>query len=236
MYFLRHLRRFKGLYTKSELDQCLFVYIFSTMRSGSTLLKSLLQENLEHKYYPEIDYYQGGDKLLASYEIHKYVHADEVVLKKPSSFNTYKYYPSFHDFGTAKFLILFRNPNSIFLSIKKMLSELGRDVEDEYINEYILTTFENLWQFYRENNGSKIVFYEELVNEPIVVLTDIFGFLDRKLKPLKVTYDGSLNHAYGRDDPSIKFNSGVVHNSNYEGHILVSKKIMDLYEFIIRHR
>lgn len=207
------------------------IYVLSTMRSGSSLFKSLLQTNLGIPYHKEINLYNRGNRYLSYDTLQRCVHQGIVVAKKPSSFSDFEQYPLLHSFGKEKHLILLRHPNEIYHSVNKMRQEVNRPLESEVIIRYIRKTHENLLHFYTQNSASsKIVFYEDIVQQPEKCLKEILIFLGKEQHTIKTNYPQNLNQAgWGYDDPSEKFNAGRIIKDKKSLPILVPNDLLDYY-------
>lgn len=208
----KKLKGLRGLW-KYKFDQPFqIVYVLSCMRSGSSLLKSLLQSNLELDYHKEINVYNNGDRFYTYGVLADNQTNGWVIAKKPSSFRDFNSYPNLHLFGREKFIVLFRDPNEIFHSVRNMREDVNKPLSDEAIIDYIQKTTQNLIEFVDANvDQTFVTYYDNLVNNPELELKRIMEFLGNGSDSVKTTYAKELNReGWGFDDPSEKFNSGKI--------------------------
>jgi len=210
------------------------VYIFSTMRSGSTLLKSLLLENMDIPYYKEINVYNQGDKNLSYFKIFQKRNKGYVIAKKPASLKDFQTYPVVHPFRNSMYILLFRHPDEIFQSIQNMMSDLGRNEPAQKIDNYIHTTFKNMLNFHQNPQyNSRIVFYQDIVDKPEVVLGNLLQFINYAYESIHTEYQKNLNaKGWGEDDISEQFNSGKIIKKNTSPKRQVAEELLQLYKDI----
>lgn len=160
------------------------VFIVSTMRSGSTLLKSLLATAPDISHLPETDFskYRGNRswrlKTLSSDPI--------IVIKKPASFED-ENYPHLPQLPRTKTIILIRDAYESVRSLKKMVDEVypalgGQWGLQELLENYWLPITASLTKETERLTPDQILIrYEDLIQAPIPTTDkakELFG--DRK--------------------------------------------------------
>lgn len=152
------------------------VFILSTMRSGSTLLKSLLAVPEETSHLPEVHFHKY--KWLQQFRLKALSEKSIIVLKKPSWVGE-KNYPTLPDFLDSKKIILIRHPYETIVSIRKMKKDIDPqnklDWDDTTLLAYWNETYENLLK--SATSTDLIIRYEELVENPIDVTSELFEFI-----------------------------------------------------------
>lgn len=210
------------------------VYIFSTMRSGSTLLKSLLLENMNIPYYQEISVYNRGDKNLSYFNMFQKRNKGYVVAKQPAYFRNFQTYPNLHHFRDSLCILLFRHPDEIFQSLQNMMSDIGKNRPDSEYENYIHITFKNMLELHQNPQyQSQIVFYDNLTEKPKITLSNLLGFMNYSYENIHTEYQKNLNSGgWGRDDISEKFNSGKIIRKNTQPQPYVTGELLQLYKDI----
>lgn len=154
-----------------------FVFILSTMRSGSTLLKSLLAVPEQTSHLPEVHFHKY--KFLASWRLKALSEKPIIVLKKPSWVNE-SMYPNLPPVRPYKSIILIRHPYETILSIEKMQKELKNKDNSQWsrkeLLDYWCRTYEQLTS--KDHANALMVRYESLTQNPISETERIFQFLD----------------------------------------------------------
>ena len=98
------------------------VFIVSTMRSGSTLLKSLLATAPDISHLPETDFSKYHGK--RSWRLKTLSSDPIIVVKKPASFDD-ENYPQLPQLPRTKTIILIRDAYESVRSLKKMVDEVS---------------------------------------------------------------------------------------------------------------
>lgn len=114
------------------------VFLVCTMRSGSTLLKSLLATAPDISHLPEVDFnnYHGN----RSWRL-KTLSSDPIILiKKPASFEE-ENYPQLPQLRRSKSIILVRDAYETVRSLKKMVDQVHPHLSkrwgyQELLNDY----------------------------------------------------------------------------------------------------
>ncbi|MEP1488888.1 MAG: sulfotransferase [Algibacter sp.] len=152
-----------------------YIYVLSSMRAGSTLLKSLLSTRKEIVDLPEIPVHLIN-------EIASLVSEDTVLIKRPRFYLTPKY-PHFEFKEGSKIIILIRSPYDTILSLHKMNLE-NHFADIQYYNEqrlldYWISTYQLLYKSINLKSDNVIlVKYEDLTTTPLKTTENIFKFLD----------------------------------------------------------
>lgn len=152
-----------------------YIYVLSSMRSGSTLLKSLLSTRKEIVDLPEIPV-----NLID--EIASFVKEDMVLIKRPRNYFNTKY-PYFEFKPKSKIIILVRTPYDTVLSLHKMnLENSFVDIQyynEQYLIDYWISTYEALYKSIDlKSKNVLLVHYEDLISKPIRTTEEIFKFLE----------------------------------------------------------
>ncbi len=145
------------------------------MRSGSTLLKSLLATQNEISDLPEINFqkYQS----FSQWRLSRLSPEPIIVLKKPSWLGE-DIYPKLPSARPRKLIILIRRPQAVIRSCQAMYRELSPDKEkpsrEEFLS-YWCKTYERLQSFSQDDCFH--IRYEDLLNQPIKKTSEIFSFV-----------------------------------------------------------
>lgn len=175
-----------------------FVFILSSMRSGSTLLKALLATRKDISNLPEIHFSQI-ENISDSSAIK--------VIKAPAYYNEFDNYPGKIDID-VKIIVLIRNPYDTIMSLKKMNKEVGIS-ENSSLNSF--QTLFSYWYYLYINifdeisnnkNNIIVIRYEELVTNPIQITHSIFKFIKCQDSIGTDEYDFPKNYKWkwGKDD------------------------------------
>jgi hypothetical protein len=194
------------------------VYLISTMRSGSTLLKSLLASAPDVSHLPEINFQKYNRwnawklKALSPQPI--------IVLKKPAAFKDADY-PQFPTQKSAKKVILIRDAYETVLSLKKMIQQAYPDLDAHWdysrlLNEYWYPVSQTLLHYAgKSGEDSILIRYEDLLKEPIETTAKLYRFIGSKQVDGLDTYQppATYNWAWGNDDGGQKIKSHKVQNT-----------------------
>ncbi|MCS3556083.1 MULTISPECIES: sulfotransferase [unclassified Sphingobacterium] len=149
------------------------VFIVSSMRSGSTLLKALLATRKDVTNLPEIHFSKVN--LISDFEkIH--------VIKAPAYYNEFNNYPIIEE-KDAKIIVLIRNPYDTIISLKNMNEKVK--IADKSLNYSFPILFSYWYHLYtgilyklsKMSNEILIVRYEDLIQNPIRSTCSIFKFI-----------------------------------------------------------
>jgi hypothetical protein len=193
------------------------VYLISTMRSGSTLLKSLLASAPDVSHLPEVDFQKYNRwnawklKALSKQPI--------IVLKKPAAFNEPDY-PQFPTQHSAKKIILIRDAYETILSLKKMMQQAYPDLATQWddarlLQQYWYPVNQALFQYANKAGEDTILIrYEDLLKDPIQVTAKLYQFIGSKQAFGLDTYQppSTYTWAWGNDDGGQKIKSHKVQN------------------------
>ena len=186
------------------------VFILSTQRAGSTLLKALLAEAPDVSHLSEVKFarYRRLNRFRAYYQITRLAPQRIVVLKHPAGVTT-RIYPQtpLLPRGRYRYIVLIREPGATIASIRKRLqqirSEAGVQWDDLFLLEqYWCRIYEGLAQLAASDPASyRIVRYEQLVNDPLVSTAGLFRFLgSTQLEGVDRYHEGDIHWRWGKDD------------------------------------
>ena len=177
------------------------VLILSSMRSGSTLLKALLSEAPEVEHLSEASFEVPHNKYFAYYYFYILSQGEIILVKKPPFYNNFAHYPILPK-CKHKCVILVRNPVDTIISAHGMnVRNGGRVFPLERLIEYWAKTYENLLEK-TENNNRIVVHYEDLIDRPLEITRQLFGFIGSKKTEGVNTYGHPSNGewTWGLDD------------------------------------
>ena len=172
------------------------VYILSSMRSGSTLLKALLATRPDISDLPEVPPRSMNIVL-------NNVKQDIVVIKSPASYFETDY-PNISIAGEKKIIIV-RNPYDTVISLHKMnlINNWERIMEsnESSLLRYWQSTYANLLNLSKKSNVL-VVKYENITRSPLTETQRIFEFVNTAYKKGTNTYFQSKNYKWkwGMDD------------------------------------
>lgn len=174
------------------------VFILSTMRSGSTLLKALLAEAPEAQHFNEVRFYRGENRYNAYYHYWRMSKKSILIVKSPANISDYLNYPELPNLSSNKILLI-RNPTNTIASILKMNDILGVQQEVEEIVNYWCETYDKLALM---KHKCKVVHYEEILRTPIELTNELFRTIGSKRNTGTNTYSlpASGKWDWGIDD------------------------------------
>lgn len=202
------------------------VFIASSMRSGSTLLKALLGQgedvsHLSESYFSRIDLPEPLLRYYQYFDVYRKCRSKIIVLKTPAWFQNYSNYPRLPDFP-VKLIILVRHPSGVLASLKEWThiieGDFGPKTEDDY-KQYIFNVNKALARAYFERGADSVllVSYEELISRPIEVTKSLFQFVGSVQKEGVDTYtQGDALWEWGVDDGSPTIKKGQVVSRNVQ--------------------
>lgn len=192
------------------------VLVLSSMRTGSTLLKSMLGQAADVSLLDEFNFitYARHNRYFFHWLVSRLSGRRIVVLKKP--FNNVPQDKSLYGLmplqGVLR-IVLFRNPYETLLSLKAMQCKYGyRVFGDQECVDYWCDTYEAIFANTDTSRDTLGVCYEELTRQPAEVTRRIFRFIGSTHKSGVERY-GAHDWKKGRDDDSDKIRSGAVHEA-----------------------
>ena len=151
-----------------------YIYVLSSMRAGSTLLKSLLATRKEIADLPEIPV-QLAD------EIASFTPEPMILIKRPKNYPNINY-PYFQFRRNSKIIVLIRNPYDTILSLHKMnLENHFHNIhwynEERLLDYWIATYYSLIKNIDFQVQNVHLVRYEDLTQSPVATTEAIFKFL-----------------------------------------------------------
>jgi hypothetical protein len=193
------------------------VLVLSSMRSGSTLLKSMLGQAADVSLLDEFNFitYAKHNRYFFHWLMSRLSDRRIVVLKKP--FNNVPQDKALYGLvplpGVLR-IVLHRNPYEMLLSLKAMQRKYGyRVFGDQECVDYWCDTYEAIFNNTDTTRDTLGVCYEELTRRPAEVTQSIFRFIGSTHKSGVERY-GAHDWKKGRDDDSDKIRSGSVHEAS----------------------
>jgi hypothetical protein len=192
------------------------VLVLSSMRSGSTLLKSMLGQAADVSLLDEFNFitYAKHNRYFFHWLVTRLSDRRIVVLKKP--FNNVPQHKALYGLvplDNPLRIVLFRNPYDTLLSLKAMQRKYGyRTFSDEACVDYWCDTYEAIFANTDTARDTLAVRYEDLTRAPAVVTQRIFRFIGSRHDAGVVRY-AAHDWKKGRDDDSEKIRSGAVHEA-----------------------
>lgn len=158
------------------------VFILSTMRSGSTLLKALLAEAPDISHLPEINFQR-----FRSDQIHKTLPQltgkPIVVLKRPAWFHEIRSYPKLPAIESSRYIVLHRDVHFAVESLKRMVfGSLARRLPifvDVWLGAHYWSPVNCslVHRFPKNQPNVRHLRYEDLLRNPVEVTRELFQFL-----------------------------------------------------------
>jgi len=177
------------------------VFVVSSMRSGSTLLKALLAVCPDVSHLPETNF-----QVLQSESDYKKLSKQPIVVLKRPRIYAEKDYPTFPSFA-HKIIVLVRDVGPTVHSLLKMNQEVGYQSEkwDELslAKTYWLTTYQSILERVDVNAPNVLLIrYEDILNQPITKTEELFSFIGSSRKQGTETYarPTSYNWQWYKDD------------------------------------
>jgi Sulfotransferase domain. len=188
------------------------VFVVCTMRSGSTLLKSLLANAPDTSHLPEVDFqkYNNGN----AWRINMLSPAKIIILKKPAPFHAIDY-PQIPTIKNSKKIILVRDIYDTVTSLQKMNKAISSELEEEWtleklVHDYWVKTYQDLLdQLPLSKEDYKMIKYEDLVRNPVQHTQEFFQFIGSVQKEGVANYlpPKTFNWEWGKDDGGKKIQS-----------------------------
>lgn len=189
-----------------------FVFIHSTMRSGSTLLKALLANAPDTSYLPEINTNKYSEN--NSWTLKLLSPAKILILKKPAWFPEHDY-PRFLHIKNAKQIFLVRDVYDTVISLQAMNKQISQELDAEWtyeklVHDYWLRVNDMIINHpkLREPN-STLIKYEDLVKCPIETTKSLFQFIGSAVTEGVDSYHRpqTFDWQWGNDDGGEKIKS-----------------------------
>lgn len=180
--------------------------IYSSMRSGSTLLKALLGTNAEVSHVPEVHYGDWPQRPHAFYlRLWWLAREPVVVLKRPCFYSDVPSYPFLVPLPFQP-IVLIRNPVDTIVSLEKRVADKtgvrkSFEAYGEGFVAYWCATYRNVHERL-EGLGlpPHVVFYEELLEDPVRVTGSLFAYLGVSDTRGVSEYQPYGKWKWGRDD------------------------------------
>lgn len=180
--------------------------IYSSMRSGSTLLKALLGTNSQISHIPEVPYMEWPrTRYSFYYHLWRIARQPIVVLKKPCFYSEVPYYPFLPPVPFFP-IVLIRNPIDTVLSLARRIQENKRvkrafDTYGKSLLDYWCEVYRAIYERLEARALTPhIVFYEELTLSPDSVTEKLFRALGAKNTEGVKNYEPYGKWLWGMDD------------------------------------
>lgn len=191
------------------------VYLLSTMRSGSTLLKSLLAAAPDISHLPEHDFQRYTAQ--NSWRIKTLSDAPIILMKKPAAYDALDY-PVLPPFKPAHTIVLFRDAYETVASLHKMNQKAYPDLVEYWTAERLLLEYwlpinRKLWQLVdQEPKRLCWLRYEDILSHPIDTTARLFSHIGSSQKEGLDQYKPPSNYqwAWGNDDGGEKIKTNRV--------------------------
>lgn len=190
-----------------------YVLVLSSMRTGSTLLKSMLGQASDVSLLDEFNFitYANHNRYFFHWLVSRLSDRRILVLKKPFN-NVPQDKPLYGRVQLPGVLriVLYRNPYETLLSLKAMQRKYNyRVFDDQECVDYWCDTYEAIFTNTDTSRDTLGVCYEELTRQPADVSRRIFRFIGSTHESGVERY-GAHDWKKGRDDDSDKIRSGAV--------------------------
>ncbi len=188
------------------------VLIISSMRSGSTLLKSLVAMAPDTSHLPETDFQSYTNQ--NAWRIKTLSDRSIVVLKKPAMYEDLQY-PQYPSIKGLKKIILLRDAYETVVSLKKMNGKAYPQIDELWTYEKLLHDY--WYPLYHkllhdppfQAEDTLVIRYEEVLAQPIEQTKAIFEFIGSRQRSGVDHYTppSSYQWAWGNDDGGEKIKS-----------------------------
>lgn len=165
-------------------SQKTYVFILSTMRSGSTLLKALLGEASDVSNIPEFNFHKIKEAKHIR-ELHRLSEEPILVLKKPAWFYEAYYYPKIPRVKNWRIIVLTRDVHHVVDSLRRM--SFGKlepyfpgFIDHWFANEYWSRVYRRIHRkFGPQRNNPQVAWvrYEDLIRNPIEETQRLYQFI-----------------------------------------------------------
>lgn len=174
------------------------------MRSGSTLLKSLLATAPDISHLPETDFqdYSGLRRLMLKTLSDKRI----ILVKKPAPYDDANY-PILNSFEKVRKIILIRDVYDTVLSLQSMNQAIDTDkyshMDLHYLAEtYWCNTYEQILRNTPSDSHRLLIRYEDLVTMPEESTKKLFNFVGSSQRKGVSSYASPTDYqwSWGNDD------------------------------------
>ena len=181
------------------------------MRSGSTLLKSLLSVAPDTSHLPEVDFQRYVGK--NSWKLRALSKSKIIILKKPATYHDPDY-PQIPPLPGHKKIVLVRDVYDTVQSLKKMNNKAYPHLDaewtyDKLVREYWYPVYKNIAdKIDLQGADTLLVRYEDLIDRPLEETQKIFHFIGSVQQEGVDRYEPPRDYQWqwGKDDggPKIK--------------------------------
>ena len=199
------------------------VYILSTMRSGSTLLKALLANAEDVSHLPEVKLIRYEKETYYSLYFNLYrLSKKRIIVVKYPAWYTYENYPHVV-LKNNHIIVLVRKAFDTLCSLKdrqdvREFTLQGTPLTDEQLVNYWCQTYEALLFNDRLKNNNQIfcLQYEKLLEEPRAMTQSLFAFIGSQQKEGVISYPKPRKSQWqpGQDDDSENIKTQQVQKSS----------------------
>jgi hypothetical protein len=158
------------------------IFILGPMRSGTTLLKALLGRAEDVSHLPEIKLrdYRKKNRFVLYHELRQLSDKPITVIKDPARYRYLKEYP-YISIARSKVLVAARDVHGVIPSLQRMNRERRIPNKDNAIGDlvdYWCAVYERIIAVTTaSSNAVKIVRYEDLTQNPLETMADVFSFV-----------------------------------------------------------
>jgi hypothetical protein len=198
-------------------DDRTLAIIASTMRSGSTLLKALLQEAPDVSQLSEINF----QKFVSTRSQAAMWALDDqpiLLLKRPAWYHESRRYPLLPNVHRLRVVALVRDCYDTVESLRRMTFRFAQNIAAPFSNRWlsahywanVSTRLADLAD--RDQDCVRLVRYEDLVSRPVEITAELFSFLGSSQKSGVDSYSPPAGYRWrwGTDDNSPKIRSLTV--------------------------
>ena len=199
------------------------VYILSTMRSGSTLLKALLANAEDVSHLPEVKLIRYDIETYYSLYFNLYrLSKKRIIVVKYPAWYTYENYPHV-SLKKNHIIVLIRKAFDTLCSLKdrqnvREFTLRGTPLTDQQLIDYWCQTYESLLfdAALTKNNHIFQVRYEQLLEEPRAITRSLFAFIGSQQKEGVISYPKPRQSQWqwGQDDASANIKTQQVQKSS----------------------
>lgn len=195
--------------------------MLSAMRSGSTLLKSLLANAPDTSHLPEVDFQKYATQ--RSWKLKTLSKARIIILKKPAPFDIQDY-PTLPKVQNARNIVLVRDVYDTVFSVKRMIDEVYPHLKEEWtydklVHDYWYATYKNILDKVNVDDvKTMLVRYEDLTAHPLKETQRLFKFMGSEQKEGVTEYfpPKDFQWKWGSDDGGQKLKTLKIEASRSE--------------------
>jgi hypothetical protein len=203
--------------TQPESSRSLAI-IASTMRSGSTLVKALLQEAPDVSQLSEINFQKYSRDVSSLERMWQLSPRRVLLLKRPAWYHEAKSYPRLPQVESLRLIALVRDCYDTVQSLRKMsfgfAAPAASPVTDRWMaTRYWVNVTRRLLELSeRMPDQVRVVRYEDLVQEPVGITSELFRFIGSARMAGTDSYSkpDSYRWRWGTDDNSPNIRSLTV--------------------------